>query len=110
MSYSVNDNRLTIAGGLIHNRTSVTTSHTASGEDYILGVTTVPADILFDATTFVTGQVVVVKDETGTASSARLISLNASGSQTIDGNSSANIESPFGSVLLYTDGSNWFIY
>jgi hypothetical protein len=110
VSYSVADNRLTIAGGLIHNRTSVATSHTASSDDYILGVSTVPTSILFDATTFVTGQVVVVKDETGTASSANLISLNASGTQTIDGNSSAHIESPYGSVLLYTDGADWFVY
>jgi len=108
--YDAANNRLTVAGGLIHNRTSVTTSHTASISDYILGVTTVPASILFDATTFVTGQVVVVKDETGNASLANLISLHASGSQTIDGNSSAYIESPYGSVLLYTDGTDWFIY
>ena len=108
--YDAANNRLTVAGGLIHNRTSVTTSHTASISDYILGVTTVPANILFDATTFVTGQVVVVKDETGNASSVNLISLNASGSQTIDGNNSAYIESPYGSVLLYTDGADWFVY
>ncbi len=110
ISYSVSDNRLTVAGGLIHNRTSVTTSHTASGQDYILGVTVVPSNILFDATTFVTGQVVVVKDESGNASSTSLISLNAPGSQTIDGNSSAHIGSPYGSVLLYTDGADWFVY
>lgn len=110
ISYSVSDNRLTVAGGLIHNRTSVATSHTASAQDYILGVTVVPSSILFDATTFVTGQVVVVKDESGNASSTSLISLNAPGSQTIDGNSSAHIESPYGSVLLYTDGADWFIY
>tara|TARA_R100000008_G_scaffold43852_2_gene25469 strand:- start:1239 stop:1901 length:663 start_codon:yes stop_codon:yes gene_type:complete len=110
VTYDIAKNRLTVAGGLIHNRTAVSTSHTASGGDYILGVTTVPTNILFDAATFVTGQVVVIKDETGNASSANSISLNASGLQTIDGNSSAHIESPYGSALLYTDGADWFIY
>tara|TARA_R100000008_G_scaffold76180_1_gene55874 strand:+ start:2286 stop:3818 length:1533 start_codon:yes stop_codon:yes gene_type:complete len=109
--YDFSNNHLTIDGGLIHSRAAISTvSYTASAANYILGVTTVPTNILFDATTCVTGQVMVIKDETGNASGANLISLNASGSQTIDGNSSAYIESPYGSVLLYTDGADWFIY
>jgi hypothetical protein len=52
----------------------------------------------------------LVKDESGLASSNIPITLNPSGSQTIDGAPAIYVESPYGSVLLYTDGSDWFIY
>ena len=110
VTYDLDNNRLTIGGGLVHNRTAVTTSHTASVSDYILGATTVPSSILMDATLFSAGQVLLVKDETGTAASSAPVTLNPSGSQTVDGASSLTIESAHGSVLIYSDGSNWFIY
>lgn len=108
--YDVANNSLKVDGGLAHNRTSVSTSYTASSGNYILGVSSAPTEILFDATGFDNGQVVIVKDESGNASAINLITLNPSGSQTIDGSNSAHIESPYGSVFLYTDGSDWFIY
>ena len=108
--YSASKNRLTIAGGLTHNRTAVATRHTASAEDYILAVTQVPTSVLFDATEFAAGQVVVIKDESGAASATQSVTLVPSASQTIDGAPSLIIESPYGAVLLYTNGSNWFIY
>ena len=108
--YSSANNSLTIDAGLVHNRTAVATTYTASIDNYILGVTGVPTEILFDASAFAEGQVLVVKDESGAANSADVITLNASASQTIDGASSIEIESPYGSVLLYSNGSNWFIY
>ena len=110
VTYDLDNNRLTIGGGLVHNRTAVTTSHTASVSDYILGATSVPSNILLDATSFATGQVLLVKDESGAAASAAPVTLNPSGSQTVDGASSLTIESAHGSVLIYSDGSNWFIY
>ena len=110
ITYDLGNNRLTIGGGLVHNRTAVTTSHTASVSDYILGATSVPSNILLDATSFATGQVLLVKDESGDAASASPVTLNPSGSQTVDGASSLTIESAHGSVLIYSDGSNWFIY
>ena len=99
-----------LSGGLVHKRTQVAAHYTASATDYILGVTAVPLSIEFDATAFADGQVVVIKDESGTASSTNMITLNPAAAQTVDGDSSVGIESPHGSVLLYSDGSNWFIY
>ena len=101
---------MTMNAGLVHNRTTVATSYTASVSDYILGVSAVPTSILFDATLFSNGQVVVVKDESGLASSANLITLNPSASQTIDGAPAVGIESPYGAVFLYSNGTNWFVY
>ena len=110
VSYSISNNRLTIDGGLVHSRVSVSSSHTASSENYIIGVSGVPTNILFNAADFSAGQTLIVKDESGQASSATSVILNPSGSQTIDGAPAIHLESPYGSVFLYTDGSDWFIY
>jgi len=99
-----------LSGGLIHKRTAVVTSYTASATDYLLGVTGVPTAILLNATAFTEGQTLVVKDESGAATLSNPVTLNASGVQTIDGASSVTIDSAYGSVLVYTNGSNWFIY
>jgi hypothetical protein len=108
--YDISNNRLSFGGGLTFNRTAISTVHTASVNNYILGVTAVPTEILFDATLFSDGQGLVIKDESGAASATNSITLVASASQTIDGLSNAIIESPHGSVFLYSNGTNWFIY
>jgi hypothetical protein len=108
--YNFTNNYLTVNGGLVFNRTAVTTHHTAAANEFILGVNTSnPVSILFDASSFSGGQALLIKDEIGSAS-ANNITLTASGGQTIDGASSIAIESPRASVNIYTDGSNWFIY
>jgi len=99
-----------LSGGLVHKRSAIATSYTASVTDYILGVTSVPTSIEFDATSFVEGQVLLIKDESGNASLSNTITLNGAGAQTIDGDLSVAIDSPHGAVILYSNGSNWFIY
>ena len=99
-----------LSGGLAHKHTTVASSYTASASDYILGVSAVPTEIEVNAASFVEGQVLVIKDESGAASLSDTILLSASAAQTIDGSTTATIESPYGSVLLYSNGSNWFIY
>jgi len=108
--YDIANSSLKIDTGLAHNRTAISSVYTASAGNYILGVTSVPTEISFDATSFVTGTVFVIKDESGNASATNLITINPSASQTIDGSGTAYIESPYGSVFLYTDGTDWFIY
>jgi len=108
--YDLTNNSFKVDSGLSHNRVSVLSSYTASAGNYILGVSAVPSSILFNALDFSAGQVLLVKDESGLASSDNTIILNPSGSQTIDGAPAIYVESPYGSVLLYTDGSDWFIY
>ena len=101
--YDLTNNSFKVDAGLSHNRVSVSSSYTASAGNYILGISSVPSDIS-------PGQVLIVKDESGLASSTNTITLNPSGSQTIDGAPAIYVESPYGSVLLYTDGSDWYIY
>ncbi len=57
-----------LSGGIVFMRSSASTSHTASSSDYVLGVTSVPTEILFDATSFTEGQALLIKDESGAAS------------------------------------------
>ena len=103
-------NVLNVSGGIVHRRTTAATTFTASADNYIIAVTGVPTEILLDATAFTNGQVLLIKDESGNASSANSVTLNASASQTIDGSGEVLIESPFGALHLYSNGSNWFIY
>ena len=100
-----------LSGGVAFRRVAVTANHTASTTEFFLGVDTSAAiSILLDATQFTNGQMIVVKDEIGSAS-ANSITLTASGSQTIDVDyASVAIESPFGAVNLYSDTANWFIF
>ena len=100
-----------LSGGVIFRRVVVAAHHTASANEYVLGVNTAAAiSILLDATAFADGQTLVIKDEVGSAS-INNITLLASGAQKIDADyTSVLIESPFGALSLYSDTSNWFIF
>ena len=56
------------------------------------------------------GQTYVVKDEGGEAN-AKNISIATNGSDTIDGQNSVVLESPYSSIQIYCNGTNkYFIY
>ena len=101
-----------LSGGLAHKRTGVTNNYSVVLTDYYLGVDTSGNTVdltLPAASTATEGQTYVVKDEGGNAGT-NVITIVRSASDTIDGETSVTIESPYGSVLLYCNGSNWFIY
>ena len=101
-----------LSGGLAHKRTGVTNDYSVVLTDYYLGVDTSGNTVdltLPAASTATEGQTYVVKDEGGNAGT-NVITIVRSASDTIDGETSVTIESPYGSVLLYCNGSNWFIY
>ena len=101
------NNVLQISGGLKFNRRLITTSITASTTDYYIGTNTTNGvlDIRLPAATALqNGQTYVIKDEAGTANSNGVVIL-ASGSQTIDGQNSVVLESPYASIQLYCNGT-----
>ena len=99
-------------GGISYSRTPVTATTTASVDDTLLGVSASAAiEIrLPDASTYKNGQYFIVKDEAGNANLYN-ITVKASGSQTIDGESTIVLESHFVSINLYCNGvDKFFIY
>ena len=109
---SGNDVTVTIAGGFSYARRAVSATITASVSDRILGVSGSSAiDIrLPSAADYDAGQFFTIKDESGAADSNN-ITILTSGSQTIDGQTSIILESPYSAVNLYSDGtSKFFIY
>ena len=98
------------AGGNTFSRAEVTsTPYTASSSDYYIGVSTGSAAIvqLPLANTLVSGQTFIVKDESGNASLYN-ITVQTSGSDVIDGQSNQTIESDYGSISLYSNGTDKF--
>ena len=111
-SNSGNDVTVTVNEGIDYGRTPITTTSTASVSSRILGVNASDAiDIrLPSAANYSAGQYFVVKDESGTAHTNN-ITILASGLQTIDGNSSITLESPYAAVNIYSNGTDkFFIY
>ena len=109
---SGNDVTVTINGGITYSRTAITTTTTASVASTILGVSgTAAIDIrLPSAADYDAGQYFTVKDESG-AADTKNITILASGSQTIDGEASVVLESPYAAINIYSDGvSKFFIY
>ncbi len=109
---SGNDVTVTINGGITYSRTAITSTTTASVASTILGVSGAAAiDIrLPSAADYDAGQYFTIKDESGEADTKN-ITILTSGSQTIDGQASVVLESPYAAINLYSNGSDkFFIY
>ena len=101
---------LSINGGLTLSRRETNASITLSTADYYIGVDTVNNPVLLTlpgAQSLNNGQTYVVKDEGGAANTNN-ITIQASGSETIDGQNSVILESPYASIQLYCNGLNKF--
>ena len=106
-----NDVTVTLSSA-VFSRTFVTASVTSSATDRIIGVSASAAmDIrLPGASAFSAGGNFTIKDEAGNANNFN-ITVRASGSETIDGQSSVILESPHAALNLYSNGTNkFFIY
>ena len=112
-AFLFDNNILKVDGTLKMSRRNITSTATASVSDYFIGVSTVGSVVsvrLQSAISLQSGQMLVVKDEGG-AANANNITILASGSETIDGQNTVVLESPYASVQLYCNGSDkYFIY
>ena len=105
-----------LSGGLAHKRQVITTAkYTASIDDYFIGISTQNNAVeisLPAASSLTNGQVYVIKDEYGNANNNNIIIYKAhGGSDTIDGQNSVTLQSPYGSISLYCNGTNkYFVY
>lgn len=96
----------------VYSRRAVTSTLTSSVNDLILGVSASAAlDIRLPAASgFTDGANFIVKDEAGNADDYN-ITIRAAGSDKIDGEGSIKLESPYGAVSIYSNGSDkFFVY
>lgn len=109
---------LNIAGGIQHKRHQFTAtggaaSYTPVITDYVIGVNTsaIAATInLPAASLFEDGQLLVIKDEGGTASS-NSITIARNGSDSIDASTSVILSSNYAAISIYSNGvDKWHIY
>lgn len=60
-----------------------------------------------NAATLTAGHIVIVKDEAGLAASRNIV-VDGHSTQTINGSATSTISTNYGSLALYTNGTNWF--
>lgn len=96
-------------GAFAGNYVQTAISYQVLRSDYIIGVTNTAAarTITTPASGATTGQMWVIKDESGGAAAFPIIV--AAGTGTIDGAASITIPSNYGSVTVYFNGTNYFV-
>lgn len=107
--YNRNSNVFTVNSGIVHARNSINSHYSISTADYYIACnhTASITITLPRATSLASGQTFIIKDESGQANSYN-ITVVRQGSDTIDGETNFVIESPFGAVNLYSNGSDKF--
>jgi hypothetical protein len=100
-------------GGIIHNLTTVTSpTYTILSTDYFIAADSSANAItltLPNTNTDEAGRTFIIKDVGGNAPTYS-ITIDGYQLETIDGATSVDIDSPYGAVNLFTDGTSWFIY
>jgi hypothetical protein len=99
-----------LSGGLAISETEVAANYNADETDTIIGVDSSAGTF---AVTLMTanvqaGRVYIIKD-TGNNANIQNITVNTEGLETIDGAATAVINTAYGFIKVYCDGTNWFL-
>ena len=97
-----------LSGGLIHKRVGKTGNYTVTTADYIVGVDTTGGAVTLTfpaAASALDGQIWLIKDEGGNASSNNITITGSVNTNTIDGEKHIVLESNNASVQIYCDGA-----
>jgi hypothetical protein len=100
----VNDTLLMDAGQQVKLVTDIV-NYTVTRADFSIGVVNAPATVTLPAAPG-SGQMVVVKDKDGNATSSNRITIAGNGNN-IDGNASIQIRNAYGSFTLMFNGGTW---
>ena len=100
---------LHLNGSFAVKRTPVS-GNASSSEEVIIGVTDTAAarTITLRSVDCVQGRIIIIKDESDGAG-GYAITVDTQGAETIDGVDSYLIDTNYGYVKVYSDGSNWFV-
>ena len=104
--------KLHVVGGQIVNRVATATNYTVSVTDYIIGVTNTSAVrtiTLPTASADNTGQVYIIKDESGAAATNN-INVIVNGEGLIDDSTSALMTQNYEACHFYSSGTQWFAW
>ena len=101
----------TFSAGISVNRVSKNANYTATKTDTIIGVDCSGGakTITLPTAGTINGKVYIIKDESGDASSNN-ITVATEGSETIDGANTKTINSDYGVLRIYSDGTNYFTF
>ena len=107
----ITDKVLAVNAGMGMSRTAVSANYTVTGSETVMGVTSTSAARVITLPSAVTysGRQFIVKDESGSASVSNYIQIAPQSGQTIDGQSDYKIVVPYESIVVYSNGTNWFI-
>lgn len=85
--------------------------YTATAKDYLIAYTALTAGktVIIDSAIVKEGKLYIIKDEAGTAG-INNITIDPDGTQTINGAATATINTNYGIVRVYSDGTNWFTF
>lgn len=97
--------------GIKVKRTATAGDYNVTETDVIIGVTdtSAPRTIGLPSSIVADGKIVIIKDESGGAGT-NAITISTESGETIDGNPSTEINTDYGVIRLYSDGSNWFTW
>ena len=101
-----------LVGGMIMGRTAVSdANYVALSSDYIIAYTSLSVTRTVTLPTAIcnTGRVITIADESGAASVSKMITIDPEGSATIIGQPTFSIAGAYNSVMLYCNGTNWFL-
>tara|TARA_R100001079_G_scaffold66321_1_gene34651 strand:+ start:245 stop:802 length:558 start_codon:yes stop_codon:yes gene_type:complete len=109
LSFNRTTNVFTVGSGLVFGRREISTHYSIQVSDYYIGSNHTASITLTlpYASTLASGQTFTIKDESGQANSFN-ITVVRQGSDTIDGETNFVIESPYGAVNLYSNGTDKF--
>jgi hypothetical protein len=103
-------NGITNNGGYLCKYVAQATNYTLTTNDYVVGVSDLSAIRTMTLPSASTaGRMYIIKDQSGAASQTNYIRILPQAGQTIDGQSDYKVVMPYESVMLVSNGSNWFI-
>jgi hypothetical protein len=98
-------------GGLKVGFVEKSANYSVENTDYVIGVTSATGGkmITLPSASGNSGRVFVIKDQSGSASATDYIRIMTQSGETIEGQSSYDIDVPYESVTVYSNGTDWFI-
>lgn len=101
----------TLNSAQVVKRTAVSGSYSILSTDYIVAYTSTSSAYTATLPTAsgVSGQIVIVKDESGAANTNN-ITINVNGGGNIDGVASYAISQSYGSLSFYSNGTQWYAF